>query len=446
MRTVWFAALVASICFEGLGRKFLPEIPSAVFYFTKDVILILGLLRFRPGADIRRTSRHLYRGYQLFLVLAIAFTILQVFNPEQKSSLLAVIGLRAYWLWWAAPMLVAHVVREPRERLRAIYVLIVTSAVVSLFAVLEFLIPTQSGLNVYSYVDGEAVEQVVLSETGRARVSSTFSFISGFADFTILVPALIFSFGLDARSPRLRKWAFIVTGMTAAVLPMSGSRMPLLVGGGILILSIWSAGLFFTRVGRRILVGSIMAAVGAVVVFPDALAGIESRFQNQEETNSRYLLAAASVLPPLAIATVKHPPFGIGTGMLQNVRVQMRIPIDWEVEQEFERYLVELGTVGFIVMWITKFGLVVALYRAYQILKRAGRRGAATASLSYAVLTMIGNLTFDHVWQSLYFIGCGFILTEVVSALLERAAVTVEPPVQQPVTPQTLQPAAAARL
>ena len=444
MRTAWFIALVASICFEGLGRKFLPTIPSAVFYFTKDVVLIVGLLRFRPGADIRRTSRYLYRGYQLFLALSIIWTVLQVFNPEQKSAILALIGLRAYWLWWLAPMLVAHVLREPRERLRAIYVLIVTSAVVSLFAILEFFVPAQSGLNVYSYVDGEAVGQVVLSETGRARVSSTFSFISGFSDFTILVPALIFSFGLDARDPRLRKWAFLVTGMMAAVLPMAGSRLSLLVGGGILFLSFWSAGLFFTRVGRRILLGSVVAAIGAVVVFPDAFVGIQSRFQNQEETNSRYLLAAAAVLPPLAIATVRHPPFGIGTGMLQNARVQMRIPIDWEVEQEFERYLVELGTVGFVIMWCTKFGLMTALYRAYQILKRAGRRGAATASLSYAVLTLIGNLTFDHIWQSLYFIGCGFVLAEVVSVMRARAAVRPAPPAQQPAGPQALQPAAAA--
>jgi hypothetical protein len=444
MRTVWFIALVATICFEGLGRKFMPGVPTAAFYFAKDAILIWGLVRFRPTAEIRRTSRHLYRGYQIFLGLAVAWTVLQVFNPEHKSGLLAVIGVRSYWLWWLAPMLIAHVLRDPRERLRAIYVLIVVAAVVSLFAVLEFLAPSQSGLNVYSYVDGEAVGQVLISETGRARVSSTFSFISGFSDFTILVPTLILSFGLDARDPRLRKWAFVVTGMTAAVLPMSGSRLSLLLGGGILFLSFWSAGLFFTRVGRRMLVGSVVAAIGAVVAFPDAFIGIQSRFENQEETNSRYMLAAAAVLPPLAIATVKHPPFGIGTGMLQNARVQMKIPLEWEAEQEFERYLLELGTVGFIVMWLTKFGLMVALYRAYQILKRAGRRGAATASLSYAVLTLIGNLTFDHIWQSLYFIGCGFVLAEVVSVMRARAAVRTAPPAQQSAAPQALQPAAAA--
>ena len=35
--------------------------------------------------------------------------------------------------------------------------------------------------------------------------------------------------------------------------------------------------------------------------------------------------------------------------------------------------------------------------------------------MSYAVLTFNGMLVFDHVWQALYFVGCGFILAEVVS-------------------------------
>ena len=70
---------------------------------------------------------------------------------------------------------------------------------------------------------------------------------------------------------------------------------------------------------------------------------------------------------------------------------------------------------------------MVALMRAYKLLKRAGRRGAATAALSYALLTFAGNLTFDHVWQALYFIGCGFILAEVLSVMRAHAAVAAAP-------------------
>ena len=68
-------------------------------------------------------------------------------------------------------------------------------------------------------------------------------------------------------------------------------------------------------------------------------------------------------------------------------------------------------------------GLIIALLRAHRILKSAGRRGAASAAMSYAFLTVAGNLTFDHIFQALYFIGCGFILSEVVSATRSEVGV-----------------------
>ena len=36
---------------------------------------------------------------------------------------------------------------------------------------------------------------------------------------------------------------------------------------------------------------------------------------------------------------------------------------------------------------------------------------------------MFGNLTFDHNWQALYFMGCGFILAEVLAARQSMAVV-----------------------
>jgi hypothetical protein len=429
MKTAWFALLISTICFEGIGRRFFPAIPSAAFYFLKDIILVYGFVRYRPALLVWRAARRLYRGFGVIWVLSFMWTVVEVFNPEHKSPTLALIGFRAYWLWWLAPALIAQVLRDEKERRRAMYVLIGAAAVVAAMAALQFVSPADSSLSVYSYVDGERVDQVLIGETGRGRVSSTFAFLSGFADFSILVPTLLLSLGLDAKDARLRRNAFIATGMTAAVLPMAGSRLTLLVGGGILLISVWTAGIFFTRVGRRLLISGVAAVIVAVVVFPDALVGVQSRFANEEETQHRYLLTAAAVLPPLAIGMVDHPAFGIGTGMLQNARIALGVQASQEVEQEFERYLVELGTLGYLLLWTVKFGLSVALFRAYRFLKGAGRRGASTAALSYAILTMVGNLTFDHVWQALYFIGCGFILAEIVAILRSPAPTTPSPPV-----------------
>ena len=424
MKTAWYLSLVVAICFEGMGRKYLPEVPSVVFYFLKDVVLLFGYLRFRRPRLVLQANSWLYRGFKTVWVLGFAWTVIELFNPEHASMLMGAIGLRAYWVWWAAPPLIASILDSEKEKRRAIYVLLTAAAAISIFAAIQFALPSTSPLNAYAAVEGEEIQTATVHSTGRSRVASTFSFVSGFADFTILVPTLILALGLDARDPRLRKVAFIVTGMTAVVVPMSGSRASVLLGVGVLIISAWSAGMLFTRIGRRIVIGGVAAGVLAVVVFPDAFFGVQSRFANVEETQSRYGQMAGTLVPPLAMATFDYPAFGLGTGMMQNARVMLRIPSPIEVEAESGRYLAELGPVGYLLIWTTKLGLLVALVRAHRILKRAGRRGAAAAALSYAFLTLIGNLTFDHIWQALYFLGCGSILAEVVSVLRERAAAT----------------------
>jgi hypothetical protein len=120
--------------------------------------------------------------------------------------------------------------------------------------------------------------------------------------------------------------------------------------------------------------------------------------------------------------------------MQQNARGSLRIQPEYEYEAETGRYLIELGPVGFLLVWTAKLGLIVALVRAYAILKRAGKRGSAGAALSYAALTMFGYLTFDHIWQALYFMGCGYILAEVVAVMRgDPNAAAIAAPVAAPV-------------
>jgi hypothetical protein len=423
MRTLWFIALMSAICLEGLGRKYLPMVPSVGFYFLKDAILLVGLLRFRPPQIVKQTARYLYRGFEVARVAAFVVTLLQMVNPEQQSVALAVVGLRGYWLWWIAPPIIAGVLQSAQQKRRAIYTLLTMAIGVSTLAMFQFAAPANSALNLYSVVDGEEVYSAgsaVVASTGRARVSGTFSFVTGFSDFTILVPALLLSIGLEARDTKLRRLALLATLATASVVPMSGSRSSVLFGVGILVLAIWSAGLVFTRIGRRVAVGALVAAVLSAIAFPDALVGVQDRFsENQEETSER-LQQLATVLPPLALTMNEYPILGIGTGMQQNARGAFHVYTPWNEEYETARYLVELGPVGFILVWAAKLGLMVALLRAFRLLKNAGKRGSAAAALSYAALTMTGNLVFDHVWQSLFFVGCGFILAEVVA--VKRAA------------------------
>jgi hypothetical protein len=121
--------------------------------------------------------------------------------------------------------------------------------------------------------------------------------------------------------------------------------------------------------------------------------------------------------------------------MQQNSKGSLHVATKWDSEGEFGRYLIELGPIGFLLIWMTKLGLMVALWRAFLILKRAGRRGPASAALSYAAMAMFGNLTFDHNWQALFFLGCGFVLSDVVS-VFRAQAVAAAPQEALPTRPE----------
>ena len=360
---------------------------------------------------------HLYRGFQLAWLGGFVWTLIELANPDQASVPLGVLGVRAYWLWWFAPPIIANVLRQAEHKRKAIYVLLTMAIGISALASYQFASPADSAANLYSVVDGEEVYasgSAIVASTGRARVASTFSFVSGFANFVVLIPTLLLSIGLEVKDRKLRRLALMATLATAAVVPMAGSRGAVVLGLGVLLITVWSAGLFFTRIGRRVVVGAIVSGVLALFAFPDAFAGVQSRFEQTEETMGRFK-EAAIILPPVALAVLDYPIAGIGTGMQQNARGSLRVYTPWVAESEVGRLLVELGPMGYLLIWTAKLGLAVALWRAYRILKRAGKRGSAGAALGYSALALISNLTFDHVFQALFFLGCGIILSEVVS-------------------------------
>jgi O-antigen ligase len=418
-RSVWFAMLLGSICLEGLGRRYLPAVPSTVFYFAKDVVLILGLIRFRINRDVRKVFSSLYGGFAPFLKLALLWTLVEIVNPDQQSLVLGLLGFRAYWFWWIAPLVVASVLLDPVVRRKVVMLQAGVTAIVAILAIFQFGAPVDDTLNTYSIVDGEAAMAATVATTGRPRVSSTFSYLSGFTDFAALVPVLLLSVGLGEKNRRARLAALIATLLIAAALPMSGSRGPFVLSLVLCGMVAWRAGLIFTPTGRRVIMLAVAAGFISVYAYPEALQGTMDRFQGSD-TDDR-VSEFFTILPPVALYKYsEYPVFGIGTGMVQNYRQQFGVNPETfgGAESEVSRLLVELGVGGYLLIWIARLGLVVVLWRSSKILMKAGRRAASAAAVAYAFLGFYGSLVFDHIYAALFFVGFGFILQEVVQARL----------------------------
>ena len=417
-RRAWFALLLAAICFEGLGRKYATDIPGTVFYFAKDVVLLGGLAAFGIRREIVWTASRLLRGFLPILPIAVGWTLLQMFNPDQSSVAFALLGFRAYWLWWVAPLVVGTVLLREKDRTRALTVMAVFAIIIAAFGLVQFSLPATHPLNRYAAADVESI--AIVGSTGRTRVTSTFSYLTGFTDFTIIMPAFLLSIGLATASKWRRVVLFVGAILLALALPASGARAPLLLGLGGLAIVAYAAGLFWTREGRRVIAAGAAAIVAAQTLSATALEGIRSRFiDDPEETESRFVDGLAAI-PPLAMVFGEYPALGLGTGTLQNAASLNGPAPRYVAEAEPHRVLIEQGIPGYLLLSLLRVGLVVALLRAGTLLRRASMRAEAGAAWALAAFTLPQNLIFDHIFQALYFIGFGIVLESVVRANASR--------------------------
>lgn len=408
---VWMAFLIFAICFEGLGRKFL-DAPEAFFYFFKDMVLVAGLLLYGIKRDVARSARWAYGSFVLLLAGAVLWTLMQAMNPSHRSPVLAGVGLRAYWLWWIAPLVIASAIRHPEQRNKVVGILVFTCFVVAGFAFMQFASPATSDINAYAWDPSDTGKNMhtaaVVGTTRKARVSSTFSFLTGFTNFAILIPGLLLALALGQTKPSTRRLGFLAVVITAASIPTSGSRGPVVLSGLFLVIVVLSSGITRSRAARRAILAGAVAIPLALFAAPEAVEGLSDRFEG-EDTGGRFM-EVLNLLPPVALTSFDYPMMGLGTGMEQNARVAMGIPNPYHVESPEGRLLVELGVIGYLLFWLARIGLMVALVKAGQRLRRAGRLGIGGACFGFAALTPLGNLVFDHVWQALYFTGVGLLL------------------------------------
>lgn len=405
--------LLGAVCFEGLGRRFLPQIPASAYYFAKDACLVAGLFLFGIRPAVAGTARRFFDPFHLALAALVGWALVELANPSQPSLWLGLFGVRSYALWWLAPIIVASALRNRAERDAAVGVLSAVAFCVAAFALFQFSQPADAQVNLYSQGISEGSQAMSIPGTGRPRVTSTFSYITGFADFVGLAPAALLALGLQARSGLTRRIAFAAAALSVAAAPASGSRGALVVGVGSMVLVFVGAGLLATRGGRRVFAALIAAGVLAFAVTPAGVSGVEERFRSGE-TAGRFgdLLLAVPLYPLLKL---EYPLLGIGTGMQQNVRASFGVSTSWESEGETGRVLIELGVVGYLLVMLCRLGLCVAMLRLARHARRRKQRSLAGGALAYSVLALTSSLVFDHVSQALFFINLGLLLASFMA-------------------------------
>jgi hypothetical protein len=162
---------------------------------------------------------------------------------------------------------------------------------------------------------------------------------------------------------------------------------------------------------------------------PEAVEGVQSRFVDNPEESYGRIASVLLFIPVLPMIMFDYPALGIGTGMQSNARAVFGIPpLPWDIEAEPGRVILELGVVGYVLVWLARLGLMVALVRAALRLRKGGQRGLAGIAFAWAALGVVAPLIVDHIYSALYFIGVGLVLRGVCVLEAETPALVAQVP------------------
>jgi hypothetical protein len=423
------------LIFEGAIRKWMFPGSQDLVYFAKDVVLVgayLGFFRDRSRLRQRPPPLPILNA---LLVMSIAWGLLEIFNPRLPNLLVGVFGFKAYFLY--VPLL--FVVPAAFSNDAALYRFLRRYALIAIpvgaLAVLQFFAPSSSLLNTYARTSEEAYVATFGSST-FVRVTATFSFITGYTSYLLAATILILALLGAGRWKFRGQWLlFGALGMTLLGMLMTGSRGPVLML--ILVLPLyWWLGVIRERGGGaafgRLILASALVWTFLVYAGQDAINAFYGRAQGVSDVSGR--IKSPLLSPLLLMPDAGFLGFGIGaTHQTAAALAPSIMPYSWLrgllVEAESGRIMIELGPLGFLLVYFTRLYLSVFAFRQVMALRTRFHRAVATAAFLVSLAALPGGIVFDVTADLFYWFFFGLLLLVM---RLDREAVQVPRKVPAP--------------
>jgi hypothetical protein len=417
---VWWKRLIIVALllnvFEGAVRKWVIPSSGEYIYFLKDFVLLCAYSAFflsRPQPQISQFLRPL-RGWLLVAALAVSAGVL---NPSLGSVIAGAFGAKCYLLDVPLLFLVPHMFASESAFKRFVRWYVIIAIPVCLLGVAQFDAPADSTLNRYA---AEEAGVAVFGVEGSARVTGTFSYISGHTAFLLVMAVLALGVLGTERLLWARVVAISVLVLVSANLLMSGSRAPLLISMTLIAASFVAFGLRSSALASRLrgllLIVAALAGLAIVTKFSSAYDAFMTRVVGSEDEEfEERAFQNYDIMPALASYV---GPFGLGTGITHPGSYALRTALELPqpsvpipaAEAECARVLIELGMLGLLAWYGFRIAVIVALCKVYRTLRSPELRFWAFLIFMLHFLSFNSSVVLNHTY-CLYFwflAGVGF--------------------------------------
>lgn len=437
--------LLFLLVFEGALRKWVVPGAQDLVYFAKDGLLIAAFAGFL--VDRRALAERLVPAGPLvpLLGLNVLYALLQVFNPNLPNVLVGLLGLKAYFLYLPLLWMVPATFEDRAELWRFLRLFAWLALPLGLLALLQFASPAGSFVNAYARQSESGLAHT-FGTSNHVRVTATFSYITGYVSYLFSTALLLFALLATVRwKPRGHLLLFAALGMTLLGMLMSGSRAPVLMLAVTLPLYLWS---LVARDARQLsTVARVVAvAVGlgllALYAAQEAVSAFLGRAAQTGDVAGRLL---APFLEPIALASeAGMVGYGIGATHQAATLLVDGAAFSWLhllVEVESSRVMLELGVIGFLLVYALRLYLIGLALRQAWSLRDPFCRAVAFSALFFFLLHLPSGVVFNVTAGVFYWFFGGLLFLAVK---LERELQAARAPV--PAATRGLRAAAFARL
>jgi hypothetical protein len=359
---------------DGALRKWVLPGQSALLFVLKDAVLWGGFILYalrRSPTELPRPLRTTW--VPILLAGYIYVVLLQAFNPRLPNLTVSLLGLKAHLAFVPLVVLLPAMIAEATEKqvVRVLwgYALLLVLPLAAL-SVYQFFQPPSAWVNQYVREMG-----TIATVAGHVRVISTFSYVgshTAYLTFNAFLSAGVLLAGLRFRRRDLLILGGLLLGATVIVLPMAGSRGPIVIVAGALavLLSIAES-----RYSTSLRFAAVVLVFGIATIQLTGLAegweAIAERATEAGDTEDR--IEAFFYGPFLGIERGGLLGYGVGSEHQAAPRfVSNSFTRDWipggGIENFSARIVTELGALGWLLLMCLKSTL---LYLAYQTVRQS---------------------------------------------------------------------------
>jgi hypothetical protein len=430
----WRAAVkiaFIAVLIEGAIRKWILPGGQELVYFMKDIFLVGAYLKFYLAPDAELRAYRLRVPGTLILLLA-AIVCFSALNPNIGSAMLAVYGVKIYFMYLPLVFMMPFLFRNEKEMVRQLTWYALLAIPICLLGVLQFKSDRFSVMNTFAAGMDEETGATGFGFGDRARITGTFSYLTGHTTFVIFFATL----HIALLSLKETKWKWILLFVSLPLLAgnalMGGARASIITMAFVIIGYIVAS--MSGKVGSSknfvavLLVSIVVAMVGMAFVFTEALMNWSARAQFSGDGLKSRVVEHPMYALSKAFEEGGMLGYGMGTAhpatdairkKLKMATIKNKVPV---YDNELGQVLVELGLLGFLSWYGLRLMLFVMAINSFWRSPPGSVRSLCLAGVLITGPFLLMSVVFNHTANFFIFALAGFALIPLVEPVVTRRA------------------------